>query len=154
MTGQVEIRRAAPHDLELLVPLFDAYRQFYQQPSDPELAGEFLARRLSRGESIVFLAIDGGRNPPRTLGFTQLYPSYCSVLAAPILILYDLFVTPEGRRGGIGRLLMDRARRHAVETGARRIELSTAHTNQPAQALYESLGYRRDETYRVYQLLL
>ena len=34
--------------------------------------------------------------------------------------------------------------------GAVRIDLGTAHTNTRAQALYESLGWRRDDVYRVY----
>lgn len=47
---------------------------------------------------------------------------------------------------------MEAARSHAIDTGAAGIELSTAHTNRPAQRLYESLGYVMDQTYRVYTL--
>ena len=36
--------------------LFDAYRQFYEQPPDLALARAFIGGRLERGESIVFLA--------------------------------------------------------------------------------------------------
>src|SRR4026209_164854 len=54
-----EIRRAGVPDLDLLVPLFDAYRRFYDQPGDPALAREYLAARLARQESIVLLAVSG-----------------------------------------------------------------------------------------------
>jgi len=37
----VEIRQATVDDLDLLVPLFDAYRQFYRLPSEPERARQF-----------------------------------------------------------------------------------------------------------------
>ena len=42
------VRRAEATDADvaLAAPLFDAYRQFYDQPSDPELASEFLAARF------------------------------------------------------------------------------------------------------------
>ena len=40
MDTRVEIRQATVDDLHLLVPLFDAYRQFYRQPSKPERAQE------------------------------------------------------------------------------------------------------------------
>ncbi|HEU4587039.1 MAG TPA: GNAT family N-acetyltransferase [Gemmatimonadales bacterium] len=56
---QIEVRRAGVADLDLLVPLFDAYRQFYQQPSDPALARRFLAERIERNESVIFLALAG-----------------------------------------------------------------------------------------------
>ena len=38
----VSTHRAGPADLEALVPLFDAYRQFHDQPSDLERAREWL----------------------------------------------------------------------------------------------------------------
>jgi ribosomal protein S18 acetylase RimI-like enzyme len=49
---------------------------------------------------------------------------------------------------------MDRARQLAEETGAHAIELATARSNAPAQVLYESLGYRRDEEFFHYSLEL
>jgi len=47
---------------------------------------------------------------------------------------------------------MNRAGQLAEETGARAIELTTARSNTQAQALYESLGYRRDEEFFTYSL--
>jgi ribosomal protein S18 acetylase RimI-like enzyme len=146
----VEIRKAGVDDLDLLVPLFDAYRQFYKQRADPLTAREFLAARLERGESVVFLATRGGAG----CGFVQLYPSFCSVAARPIWILYDLFVDRSVRREGVARRLMEAARSLASATGAQRLVLSTANDNRGAQALYESLGYRRDNVFWHYELNL
>ena len=80
----------------------------------------------------------------RALGFVQLYPSFSSVAARRLWVLNDLYVTPEGRGRGIGRALMERARRHAVETGACRLTLETMSDNETARALYRSLGYTPD----------
>jgi len=148
----VVIRQADASDAERVAPLYDAYRQFYLQPTDRSLARRFLDERLARGESVVFIAEDAQSGEP--LGFTQLYPTFCSVAARPIWVLYDLFTAAAARRRGVGRLLMNRARDHAASTGAHRIVLSTAHTNTGAQRLYESLGYRLDTAYRVYELVL
>jgi hypothetical protein len=52
----MHVRQATLDDLDLLVPLFDGYRQFYEQPSDPALARAFLGERLARGDSRLFLA--------------------------------------------------------------------------------------------------
>jgi ribosomal protein S18 acetylase RimI-like enzyme len=144
----MELRRADPDDVELIVPLFDGYRQFYGQPSDPARARAFIGERLSRGESVIFLAMEDGE----PLGFTQLYPVFSSTHCRPLWILNDLYVAPEARRRGVARMLMDQARDHAVETGACGIQLETAHTNSNAQRLYESLGYQMDKNYRVYEL--
>ena len=142
------IVRAGTSHLDLLAPLFDAYRQFYAQPADPEGARAFLADLMREGASVVFLARDGERG----LGLTQLYPLFSSVAMRRVWILNDLFVAPEGRRQGVARALMERARRHAAETGAARLELATASDNGAAQALYEALGYERETGFLHYAL--
>ncbi|KZK32138.1 GNAT family N-acetyltransferase [Delftia sp. SD018] len=141
------IHTAIPEDAALIAPLFDAYRQFYEQPADADAALAFITARLERGESVILLA----RRPDgRALGFCQLYPSFCSVLAAPIYVLYDLFVAPDARRLGVGRALLLAAEAHARATGHARMDLTTARNNLRAQALYESLGWVRDEVFLTY----
>jgi len=95
----IVVRQATTADLDALVPLFDAYRVFYRKTSDPELARTFLSERLSRNQSVVFLAM---REDGAAVGFTQLYPSFSSAAAAPVFILNDLFVAPDARRNGRG----------------------------------------------------
>ncbi len=143
----VRTRRAVIGDLDAIAPLFDAYRQFYKQPPDLALARSYLQERMQRGESVIFVAED---DAGRMVGFTQLYPTFCSVRAAPTFVLYDLFVAPEARGSGAGRALMQAAEAHAAGTGAARLELSTAKTNTVAQSLYESQGWARDEAFYVY----
>lgn len=143
----ISIRQATLDDLEGIAPLFDAYRQFYQQPADLALARRYLQQRMQRGESVIFVAEDGAG---RLVGFTQLYPTFCSVRAAPTFVLYDLFVAPQARGTGAGRALMQAAETYAASTGAARLELSTAKTNAVAQSLYESQGWARDEAFYVY----
>jgi GNAT superfamily N-acetyltransferase len=144
------VRQAGPGDVDAVAPLFDAYRQFYQQPSDPALARGFIAQRLARSESVIFLAERDGR----AVGFVQLYPLFSSTAARPrrLWLLNDLFVSPSSRGGGVARALLDRARRLAEETDAAGLELATARTNTPAQRLYESQGWRQDEQFLRYEL--
>lgn len=150
----IAIRRAVLEDVDRIVPLFDAYRQFYGQPADGALARGFLTDRLTREESVVFLAETAGTAAPEACGFTQLYPLFSSVACRPTWILYDLFVARAFRRGGLGRRLMEAAHEFARVQGAATVELDTAHTNVTAQALYESLGYRQDLEFRHYVLKL
>jgi GNAT superfamily N-acetyltransferase len=146
------IRQAGPDDVEVVAPLFDAYRQFYDQPSDPTLARAFIAERLARCESVIFLAERDGRG----IGFVQLYPLFSSTAQRPrrLWLLNDLYVAPEARQGGVGRALMRRARQLAEETGAVGLELATARTNTIGQRLYESEGYRLDDGFLRYELAL
>ena len=147
----LDVWRAGVGDIDLLAPLFDAYRGFYARPSDPDLCRRYLTDRLSRGESVVYLA---GVRGDSAVGFVQMYPTFGSLAAARVFILYDLFVAVDARQKGVGRLLMERARQHAQEAGARSIVLETARTNLAAQRLYESLGYKRDDQFLTYELTL
>jgi ribosomal protein S18 acetylase RimI-like enzyme len=143
------VRPAQPADRAQLARLFDLYRQFYQQPPDLPLAQDFIGERLANHDSVIFVAT---AEPHTLVGFTQLYPTLCSVSAAKIYVLYDLFVAPSARRSGAARALMLAAQAHAQQTGAVRLELATARTNVQAQALYESMGWVRDEAFYRYNL--
>ncbi|HSC06276.1 MAG TPA: GNAT family N-acetyltransferase [Steroidobacteraceae bacterium] len=140
-------RLATLDDLDKVATLFDAYRQFYQQPADLARARQFIRERLQRQESALLVAETA---PGGVVGFCQLYPLFCSVRAVRMYVLYDLFVTPEARGTGAGRALMLAAEAHAASSGVSRLELSTAKTNTVAQSLYDSLGWVRDEAFFVY----
>lgn len=144
------VRPAVVGDLDLIAGLFDHYRQFYGNPAEPDVARRFIADRLRRGDSFIFLAATPTCSDA---GFCQLYPTWCSVAAAPVLVLYDLFVAQCARRQGVGRALMRAAQLHALRIGVARMELQTARTNVAAQSLYESLGWRADTTFLTYQWL-
>jgi len=145
------VREATILDLDLLTPLFDAYRQFYRKPGDLELARRFLRERLENGQSIVFLALlpDG-----TAVGFAQLFPSFSSASAARIFILNDLFVEPRYRRMSAGAGLLAAARAFGEAAGAVRLTLSTEVANGSAQALYEACGWTRQTDFYVYNLSL
>ena len=140
-------RLADARDLDAVAELFDAYRQFYEKPADLALARRYLAERFQRKESAVIVA----ETPEGDIvGFTQLYPAFCSVLAERTFVLYDLFVTPSARGTGAGRALMEAAEAHARKAGAARLELQTAKTNKIGQSLYESCDWQRDELFYNY----
>lgn len=142
----ITVRRAVPADLDVLAALFDGYRRFYGRAGDPDAARQFLEERFDRDESVLFIAHEGDR----PAGFTQLYPSFSSVSLARVYILNDLFVDERARRKGIASRLVGAATQFAQAQGAARLTLSTAVTNDGAQALYRALGWTRDDRFQVY----
>lgn len=151
MPNNFSITRTTLADLDALAPLFDGYRVFYGKPSDMAKANAFLHARLANDESVIFLARDADGS---ALGFTQLYPCFSSVSARQLWILNDLFVSQTARRRGVAKALLQRAREHGRETGVVRLTLQTARDNAQAQALYESLGWVRQEGMFEYALEL
>ncbi|MES2819562.1 MAG: GNAT family N-acetyltransferase [Pseudomonadota bacterium] len=145
------IQPATAEDLEPLIPLFAAYLVFYAVPRPLPAIRAFLAARLARSDSAIFLARDGAG---QVQGFVQLYPLFASLELAPTWLVSDLYVAEPARRQGLGEALMQAARVHGEATGACGLLLETARTNQAAQALYERLGYVRDTLYYSYWLNL
>jgi ribosomal protein S18 acetylase RimI-like enzyme len=144
---KLQTRLATVDDAASIAPLFDAYRQFYDQAPDATGALQFIHARLSRAESVILLAQEAGGD---LVGFCQLYPSFCSVEAQPIYMLYDLFVRPDARRSGAGRTLLLEAEALSRRHGKVRMDLTTARTNTAAQSVYESLGWQRDDIFFAY----
>ena len=161
---QFTYRQAVLQDVPTLAPLFDDYRQFYQCPSDRTAASAWLTDNLERHRSVIFMAEahagsaaeekQQASTSTHVMGFTQLYPALCSVDLVPYYVLYDLFVLPAARKHGVATALMNAAADFAREAGAARLDLETAHTNQPAKSLYLKLGYEADTTFQKYSLEL
>lgn len=144
------IRQATVSDLDGLVSLFDGYRQFYRQASEPDRIRKFLMDRFEHNQSVIFVAVKDGA----AIGFAQLYPTFSSGALARIFILNDLFVDPGARLIGIGSALLQAAAEYGRRVGALRLVLSTEVTNMPAQSLYEKLGWKRNTEFYTYQITL
>jgi GNAT superfamily N-acetyltransferase len=125
--------------LDLIAPIFDAYRVFYRQKSDIEAAKIFLYERFKNKESIIYLAM----SDDKAVGFTQLYPLFSSVSMQRMYILNDLYVAPEHRNQGIAEKLINKAKELCVSLNHKGLGLQTAQDN-PAQKLYERLDFKRD----------
>jgi len=145
----VKALRVDASHLDQVSRLFDAYRGFYGQSSNLTQSRDFIAERIARDESAIFLAEDA---TGQALGFVQLYPTFSSIDAHRTWLLSDLFTTPEARGRGVGTLLMNTARTFVVLSGAKGMVLETATDNVGAQRLYESLGYVREGGYYTYCL--
>ena len=143
------IRQATLNDLEQLSQLFGQYRVFYGQPFEPDLCKIFLEERLSKEESVIFIALDKNDYA----GFTQLYPSFSSVGMKKIWILNDLFVAAGHRQKGIAWDLINQVVAYSRLTSRKKVVLSTAYDNFNAQKLYEKLGFTREDFYN-YELLV
>lgn len=144
------MRPAEPADLDRLLPLFEGYRAFYKREPNEKGAREFLRQRLENVDSVILIAEDDGTG--HAVGFVQLYPVFSSLRMSRALILNDLYVSEEHRRGGVARRLMEAARSFAEISGAASLSLETAEDNAKARALYESLGWTIDRGFLHYTL--
>ena len=147
----MRIIKATLEHLDLLAPLFVEYREFYGELPYPDSSRDFLEKRLTRDESVIYLAmpIDDDR---KVLGFCQLYPSYSSLSLKRVWILNDIYVAEDARRQLVADHLMRAAKKMAKDTQAVRMRVSTSANNEVAQKVYESIGFREDTQFKNYVL--
>ena len=146
----IVITRATKEHYKDVGALFDLYRQFYKYRANLKASTKYIKDRINQNESFIFICF----YKKEPAGFVQLYETFDSLNINKKLILYDLYVDKKYRKNGIGRKLMDQAKKLAKYKKIQNIELSTAKNNKKAQSLYESLDYKRDKEYYNYFLEL
>ncbi|MDI9865991.1 GNAT family N-acetyltransferase [Flectobacillus sp. DC10W] len=145
----MQITKANESHLELLIPAFETNRIHFGQTNDNLKTRRFLSERLTQNSSTIFIALaDSGV----LAGFTQLYPIFSTLKLESVWLLNDMFVMPDFRKGGVASLLVDAAWNHTKHTGAAWLTLKTGIENTKAQALYEKLGFRKDDEHFYYFL--
>jgi len=140
MLMEFSIHKATAEDAAIIAPLFDAYRVFYQQPSDRAGATKFIRERLQQNESVILIAFINNV----AVGFTQLYPIFTSVGMQRTWLLNDLFVDVACRNKNIATELLDAAKDYGRSTNSKWLMLQTGKENFPAQSLYEKNGWHKE----------
>ncbi|QPA60418.1 GNAT family N-acetyltransferase [Lysinibacillus sphaericus] len=131
-----------------VVPLFNAYREFYGQPTDLKQAEQFIQERVEKEQSTIFLAYLNGE----PVGFAQLFPTFSSVAMKRAFILNDLFVAVHARKKGGAKALIEQCYIYCQQENARYLMLETAKDNVNAQKLYEKVGMTTDDHVYYYSM--
>ena len=86
------------------------------------------------------------------VGFAVFFHNFSTFLGKPGVYLEDLFVRPAFRGRGLGKALLTRVARIAVERDCGRMEWSVLNWNEPAIRFYESLGAQPLSDWTMYRL--
>jgi GNAT superfamily N-acetyltransferase len=140
MATETEVRIANAADALTFGRLLHAFNvEFDEETPAAEVIAQRAAPLIESGEVTVLFV---GEGPD---GFAQLRfrPSlYTGALDA---YLEELYVVPERRGHGLGRVLLEAAIEHARDRGASHLDLNTSETDVAARALYESAGFTNHE---------
>ena len=146
----VQLRPARREDAAELLRLIRALARYEKAEEQVETDEDQLAATLfdagATAHAIV-AELDG-----RLVGMAIYFFNYSTWQGRNGLYLEDLFVEPEQRGAGIGKVLLARLAAIAVEQGCGRFEWSVLDWNAPAIEFYESLGARPQSEWVRYRL--
>lgn len=132
------IRFAEPDDVPLILRFIEGLADF-ERLSDECVATEEALRDTLFGEP-RYAEVVLARYETIPVGFALFYHNYSTFLARPGLHLEDLFVHPEWRGRGFGRVMLAFLARLAVERGCGRVEWAVLDWNEDAVRFYRRLG--------------
>jgi GNAT superfamily N-acetyltransferase len=146
----LNIRSAVPSDVPTILRFIRELAEYEREP-DAVLATEADLLRDGFGSARRFTAViaelDG-----QSAGFALYFTSYSTWRGHHGIRLEDLYVTPSLRGQGIGKALLARLARIAVDEGCPRLEWDVLDWNEPAIAVYQRLGAKIMTEWRIMRL--
>jgi GNAT superfamily N-acetyltransferase len=134
----VTVRAARPSDVnavfELISSLADYERLLHEVEATPEQVAEALFGETPR----VFC--DLAEINGEIVGFGLWFYTFSTFRGKHGLYLEDLFVKPEHRGLGVGRILLGHLAARCLAENLGRLEWSVLDWNEPAIAFYRSMG--------------
>ena len=132
------IRPATPEDAATILGFITELAVYEKAGHEVEATEETIRASIFGEGSVteaVILESDG-----RPAGFAVWFYSYSTWQAKNGLYLEDLYVSPDHRGGGGGKMLLRHLAKRAVEKGCGRFEWSVLDWNVNAIRFYEKMG--------------
>ncbi len=138
----VTIRRAAPADLERIIPLCVKYCAADNREVNESMIRSGLAGLIdSDANGFLLIACDEHDSP---IGYAAVSTGWSLEVGGADYILDEIFVQQRGE--GIGRQLIAAAEDRCADLGVRRIILETERPNDRARSLYARVGFVEDDS--------
>lgn len=155
MSKSFSIRPAAPGDVGDILRLIRALAEYEKLAHEVVATEEKLRATLfapAHGGAEVLVATLGTEPDGAIVGFALFFHNYSTFLAKPGIYLEDLFVEPPHRGLGIGKALLKRLAKLALERGCGRLEWSVLDWNRPAIDFYLALGAKPQDDWTMYRV--
>ncbi|MEZ5333901.1 MAG: GNAT family N-acetyltransferase [Methanolobus sp.] len=145
----IKVRHTDEKDIPLIMNFVRSLAEFegltdHVLSTEEDIAKALFGKRIY-AEAIVAELDD------RPAGFIIFFHNFSSFAGKPGLFIEDIFVYPEFRRQGVGRVLMLRCAEIAKERDCGRMEWNVLDWN-PARKFYERFGGELQEEWLLYRL--
>ncbi|MEW6706760.1 MAG: GNAT family N-acetyltransferase [Pseudomonadota bacterium] len=138
MEQAFSLRMAEPRDVPAIMSLIAELAEFEKLSHLVQVTPEALQRHLFGPKPVVEAMVGEVRD--RVVAYALFFTNYSTFLGKPGLYMEDLYVQPAHRGSGLGRALLERLGRLAVERDYGRFEWAVLDWNVNAIRFYEKMG--------------
>ncbi len=143
------IRFAGEKDVPLILEFIKSLADYERMQDDVVATEEILMESLFKRKAaeVVIAEYDG-----IPAGFALFFHNFSTFLGKPGIYLEDLFVKPEFRGKGIGRLLLSFLAGLVLERDCGRLEWACLDWNEPSIKFYKQLGAVPMQDWTIYRV--
>lgn len=156
MTGKIDtklsnfkLRFAEPNDVPLILEFIKELAE-YEEMLDEVVATEEVLKESLFERKIAEVIIGEYQNKP--VCFALFFYNFSTFLGRPGIYLEDLFVKPEMRGIGIGKMMLSFLAKLALERKCGRLEWWCLDWNEPSVKFYKHLGAIPMDDWTVYRV--
>jgi len=145
-----EIREAKESDVPLILSFIKELAAYEKMPHEVVASEELLKKNLfseRRGAEVVI-----GYFQQQPVGFALFFHNFSTFVGKPGIYLEDLFVKPEMRGKGFGKVMLAFLAKLARERDCGRLEWWVLDWNEPAIRFYKSFGARPMDEWTVFRV--
>lgn len=144
------IRFADEQDAPIILSFIQALAEYENLTHEVKATATDLRETLFGARRIAEVLIGEYESEP--VSFALFFHNYSTFLGRPGIYLEDLFVKPEMRGRGFGRLLLTYLAKLARERNCGRVEWAVLDWNKPSIQFYKNLGAVPMDDWTVYRL--
>jgi GNAT superfamily N-acetyltransferase len=144
------IRFAKPDDVPLILRFIKGLAAYEKLTHEVTATEEMLRETLFQGRQVAEILI--GEYHGDAVGFALFFHNYSTFLGRPGIYLEDLFVKPEMRGRGFGKVLLAYLAKLATERNCGRVEWAVLDWNEPSIHFYGRLGAVAMDEWTVHRL--
>ena len=146
---KTEFRFATKEDVSLILQFIKELATYEKMTAQVVATEELLNEWIfEKNKAEVLFAMQNGKE----VGFALFFNNFSTFLGRAGIYLEDLYVKPEYRGSGIGKKILRKLAKIAVERGCGRLEWWCLDWNKPSIDFYLSLGAEQMKDWTVYRI--
>lgn len=150
MSKQIQIRDAKKSDAPTILQFITELAIYEKEPDAVKTDEQAIIKTLfsegATAHSVICLEDD------EPIGFAVYFYNYSTWLGKNGLYLEDLYVSPDSRGNGAGKLIMKHLANKAIQNDCGRFEWVVLDWNQPAIDFYNNIGAKAQNEWIIYRL--